>query len=83
MKSWLAFAFLALFMYGASMVLFFHVLQHLPVTVASASLYLIPVFGVLLAAGFLGERLNPVALAGTAIVLVSTILIMKYDPSAA
>ncbi|MGH9665078.1 MAG: DMT family transporter [Bryobacteraceae bacterium] len=82
-KSWMAFAFLALFMYGASMVLFFHVLQHLPVTVASASLYLIPVFGVLLAAGFLGERLNPVALAGTAIVLVSTVLIMKYDPSAA
>jgi drug/metabolite transporter (DMT)-like permease len=82
-KSWLAFAFLALFMYGLSMVLFFHVLQHLPVTVASASLYLIPVFGVLLAAGLLGERLNPVALAGTAIFLISTVLIIKYAPSAA
>ena len=53
-----AFAFLAIFMYGLSMVLFFYVLQHLPVTVASASLYLVPVFGILLAANFLGERLT-------------------------
>ena len=72
-----------IFMYGLSMILFFYVLQHLPVTVASASLYLVPVFGILLAAGFLGERLTPVALVGTAIVLVSTILVMKWDQSAA
>lgn len=79
---WLAFAFLAIFMYGVSMVLFFYVLQHLPVTVASASLYLVPVFGILLAAGFLGERLTHTAIVGTAIVLVSTVLIMKWDKSA-
>jgi drug/metabolite transporter (DMT)-like permease len=78
-KSWAAFAFLAIFMYGASMLLFFHVLQHLDVTVASASLYLVPVFGVALAAVFLGERLSGVALCGAAIVLGSTVLIMKYD----
>lgn len=81
-RGWLAFAFLAIGMYGLSMILFFYVLQHLPVTVASASLYLVPVFGILLAALFLGERLTPVAIAGTAIVLVSTILIMKWDKSA-
>jgi drug/metabolite transporter (DMT)-like permease len=81
-RSWFAFAFLALFMYGASMVLFFHVLQHLPVTVASASLYLVPVFGVLMAALFLGERLSVTAMIGTAIVLLSTVLIMKYEPGA-
>ena len=81
-RGWLAFAFLAIFMYGLSMVLFFYVLQHLPVTVASASLYLVPVFGILLASVFLGERLTPVALTGTAIVLVSTVLIMKWDKSA-
>jgi len=80
-RGWLAFAFLAIFMYGLSMVLFFYVLQHLPVTVASASLYLVPVFGILLASLFLGERLTPIAIAGTAIVLVSTILIMKWDKS--
>ena len=81
-RGWLAFAFLAIFMYGLSMLLFFYVLQHLPVTVASASLYLVPVFGILLAASFLGERLTPVAIAGTSVVLLSTIAIMRWDKSA-
>jgi drug/metabolite transporter (DMT)-like permease len=76
-----AFLFLALFMYGASMLLFFKALQHLDVTTASTSLYLVPVFGVLLAAVLLGERLNPAALAGAAIVLISTILVVRYDTS--
>jgi drug/metabolite transporter (DMT)-like permease len=80
-QSWAAFAFLALFMYGASMLLFFKALQHLDVTTASASLYLVPVFGVLLAAGLLGERLNRFAVGGAVIVLVATVLIMKYDSS--
>src|ERR1700722_1088879 len=80
-KSIVAFLFLALFMYGASMLLFFKALQHLDVTTASTSLYLVPVFGVLLAALLLGERLNPAALAGAAIVLISTILVVRYDTS--
>jgi drug/metabolite transporter (DMT)-like permease len=80
-QSWAAFAFLALFMYGASMLLFFKALQHLDVTTASASLYLVPVFGVILAALLLGERLSVLAISGAGIVLLSTILIMKYDPS--
>lgn len=80
-QSWAAFAFLALFMYGASMLLFFRALQHLDVTTASASLYLVPVFGVLLAAVLLGERLSSLALIGSGIVLVATVLIMKYDTS--
>jgi drug/metabolite transporter (DMT)-like permease len=80
-QSWTAFAFLALFMYGASMLLFFKALQHLDVTTASASLYLVPVFGVLLAAILLGERLNTFAISGAAIVLAATVLIMKYDTS--
>jgi drug/metabolite transporter (DMT)-like permease len=80
-KSIAAFLFLALFMYGASMLLFFKALQHLDVTTASTSLYLVPVFGVLLAAVLLGERLNPAALIGAAIVLISTILVVRYDTS--
>jgi drug/metabolite transporter (DMT)-like permease len=80
-QSWAAFAFLALFMYGASMLLFFKALQHLDVTTASASLYLVPVFGVFLAAVLLGERLNGVSIAGAAVVLAATLLIMKYDIS--
>ena len=82
MQAWLAFGFLAVFMYGVSMLLFFYVLQFLPVTVASASLYLVPVFGVLLAMTLLGEKLGALTIAGGAVVLASTILIMKYDPSA-
>ncbi len=80
-QSWAAFAFLALLMYGASMLLFFKALQHLDVTTASASLYLVPVFGVFLASVLLGERLNFLAIVGTAIVLMATVLIMKYDTS--
>jgi drug/metabolite transporter (DMT)-like permease len=80
-QSWAAFVFLALFMYGASMLLFFRALQHLDVTTASASLYLVPVFGVLLAAVLLGERLSSLAIVGSAIVLAATVLIMKYDMS--
>lgn len=76
-----AFLFLALFMYGASMLLFFKALQHLDVTTASTSLYLVPVFGVLLAAFLLGERLSPAAFGGAAIVLVATVLIVRYDTS--
>ena len=81
-RAWAAFAFLALGVYGASMLLFFHALSHLDVTVASTSLYLVPVFGVAIAAGLLGERLSITALAGAAIVLATTVLIIKYDKAA-
>ena len=80
-KGWLAFAFLAFFMYGASMLLFFKALQHLDVTTASASLYLVPVFGVFLAFVLLGEHLNVLAVFGAAVVLIATLLVMKYDKS--
>jgi drug/metabolite transporter (DMT)-like permease len=80
-KSWAAFAFLAILMYGASMLFFFAALEHLDVTVASVSLYLVPIFGVLLAALLLGERLSMLAMVGSGIVLVATVLIMKYDTS--
>lgn len=80
-RRWAAFLFLALFMYGASMLLFFKALQHLDVTTASSSLYLVPVFGVLLAAALLGERLNLLSGAGALVVLGATILIMRYDTS--
>ena len=79
LSSWLAFAFLALFMYGASMLLFFKALAHLDVTTASISMYLVPVFGVLLAISLLGERLNILEVLGSIIVLSATLLVVKYD----
>jgi len=78
-SAWLAFGFLAVFMYGVSMLLFFYVLEYLPVTVASASLYLLPIFGVLLATNVLDEQLGALSLVGATIVLASTVLIMRYD----
>lgn len=80
-KAIAGFLFLALFMYGISMLLFFKALQHLDVTTASMSLYLVPVFGVILAAVLLGERLNMPAVAGAAIVLIATLLVVRYDKS--
>lgn len=80
-KAWAAFAFLAVLMYGASMLLFFAALENLDVTVASVSLYLVPIFGVLVAAVLLGERLSALATVGSGIVLAATILILKYDRS--
>ena len=80
-KAVAAFFFLALFMYGASMLLFFKALQHLDVTVASTSLYLVPVFGIILAVTLLGERLNPIAIAGAVVVLGATILLGRYEKS--
>ncbi len=79
LSSWLAFAFLAVFMYGASMLLFFTALAHLPVTTASISLYLVPVFGVILAITLLGERLHLLEILGAIIVLSATLLIVRYD----
>jgi len=76
-----AFLFLALLMYGASMLLFFKALQHLDVTTASMSLYLVPVFGVILAVMLLGEKINLATITGAAIVLISTLLVVRYDKS--
>jgi drug/metabolite transporter (DMT)-like permease len=80
-KSITAFLFLALFMYGASMLLFFKALQHLDVTTASTSLYLVPVFGVVLAVLLLGERLSAPAILGAITVLGATVLVVRYDKS--
>ena len=82
-RATIALAFNALLVYGLSMIAFFYVLQHLPVTVALTSTYMVPVFGVVLAMVVLHERLSTTSAIGSLIVLASTVLIMKYDaPSA-
>jgi drug/metabolite transporter (DMT)-like permease len=42
-------------------------------------MYLVPVFGVLLAITILGERLNLLEIVGAVIVLSATLMIVKYD----
>jgi drug/metabolite transporter (DMT)-like permease len=81
-EQWLAFAFLAVFHYGLSMLLFFYVLEHVSVTAASTSLYLVPLFGVPIAMIFAHENVSSTAMIGTVVVLAATVAIMRYDPSA-
>jgi drug/metabolite transporter (DMT)-like permease len=78
-QTWVAFAYQALIAYSAAMLLFFAALKRLDVATASLSLYLLPVFGVVLAAVLLGERLSVAALTGAAIVLAATLLVVRYD----
>jgi drug/metabolite transporter (DMT)-like permease len=78
-QTWLSLAYQAVVVYSAAMLLFFEALKHLDVTVASLGLYLLPVLGVALAALFLGERLGALALCGSGIVLLSTLLVARYD----
>jgi drug/metabolite transporter (DMT)-like permease len=80
-QSWLSFGYQAIVTYGVAMLVFFRALKHLDVTVASLSLYMLPAFGLVLAAIFLHERLSGLALGGGAIVLAATMLIVRYDKS--
>jgi drug/metabolite transporter (DMT)-like permease len=78
-KQWAALEYLAIFLYGVSMVLFLRALRTVDVVVASASFYLMPLFGVALAFSILGERLAPGALLGAAIVLFATLMLFRFD----
>ena len=76
---WAAFGYLAVFLYGLSMLLFLRALGMVDVVIASASLYLMPLFGVALAFSILGERLAPRTLLGSAIVLFATAVLFRFD----
>lgn len=78
-RGWLALAFLAIVVLGLSMILFFAVLKSLPVTVALASTYMTPLFGVVLAMLLLGERLTGTTVIGAILVVGATALVMRYD----
>jgi drug/metabolite transporter (DMT)-like permease len=76
---WTAFGYLAIFLYGLSMVLFLKALGTVDVVIASVSFYLMPLFGVALAFSILGERLAPRTLLGSAIVLFATMVLFRFD----
>jgi drug/metabolite transporter (DMT)-like permease len=76
---WAAFGYLAVFLYGVSMVLFLRALRTVDVVIASASLYLMPLFGVAMAFSILGERLAPRAILGAVIVLFTTLILFRFD----
>lgn len=62
--------------YGLAYWLYLSGLRHVSASVAAVSFYLIPIFGVTGGFLLLGERLEPSQLAGAAIVLATTLVIM-------
>jgi drug/metabolite transporter (DMT)-like permease len=79
LTQWVAFVYLAIFLYGVSMVLFLRALATVDVVIASASLYLMPLFGVALAISILGERLAPRAVFGSVIVVFAALILFRFD----
>lgn len=75
---WIGLAVLALFQYFLSMVIFLNVLTRLDATQAGLSNYLIPFFGVLIAALY-GEKLTKFMVLGGLLVLASTLLVTVYE----
>jgi drug/metabolite transporter (DMT)-like permease len=78
---WFGLAILAIFQYFLSMVIFLNVLTRLDATQAALSNYLIPFFGVVIAAIVLHERLNGFMIVGGLLALGSTLLITVWDRS--
>ena len=78
-KVWLGIFLLAGLQYFLSMILFLTVLTRLDAAQAGLSNYLIPVFGVLIAAMVLGERLSVRMAIGGLVVLGSTLLVTVYE----
>src|SRR6516164_331999 len=76
---WTGLVLLALFQYFLSMVIFLNVLTRLDATQAAVSNYLIPFFGVVIAAIVLHERLTKFMVAGGLLVLASTLLVTVYE----
>ncbi len=76
---WLGLMELAIFAYFLSMIIFLNVLTRLDVTQAGLTNYLIPFFGLVLAALILHERLTKFMVLGGVLVLGSTLLITVYE----
>ncbi len=78
-KTWIGVLLLATLQYFLSMVLFLRLLVRLDATQAGLSNYLIPVFGVVIAALALGETLTPRMIVGAVVVLMSTLLVTVFE----
>jgi drug/metabolite transporter (DMT)-like permease len=76
---WVSLLLIAIFSLSVSMVLFFLVLERIDATQASLSIYLLPVFGVLISAITVGEKVTWNLIAGGALVLGSTFLVTTYE----
>jgi len=78
-QTWTGMTLLTLFHNFLSMILFFKALKSLDAMQVALSNYLIAFFGLPIAAIWLGETLNSMAIAGGILVLISTIIITVID----
>ncbi len=78
-QTWIGMTLLTFLHNFLSMVLFFKALKVLDATQVALSNYLIAFFGLPVAAIWLGEKLNSLAIAGGLLVLVSTLIITIVD----
>lgn len=78
-QTWFGLLILGVFPWGLGMIIWFRVLSRLEATQVGLSIYLLPFFGILLSAVFLGERLTPEILGGGALVLVGTSIVLFAD----
>lgn len=78
-RTWIGLALLAFFQNYLSMVLFLKALKQLDAIQAALSNYLITLFGVPIAAIWLGEKLTPFAVLGGILVLGSTLMITIWE----
>ncbi len=76
---WLGLILLALFHHFIAIIIFLKVLTRLDATQAALANYLMPFFGVIVAAVVLHERLTTSMVAGGLLVLASTLLITLYE----
>jgi drug/metabolite transporter (DMT)-like permease len=78
-RTWMGLGLLTFFHNFLSMVLFLKALKSLDAIQATLSNYLITVFGMPIAAIWLGERLTPLAVVGGLLVLSSTLIISIWE----
>jgi drug/metabolite transporter (DMT)-like permease len=75
---WLSLAMIAFLCLSSAMLLFFWVIKRIDLTQAALSIYLLPVFGVLISTLTLKEKIRWQLLAGGLLVFLGTFLATKY-----
>ncbi|MCC7499132.1 MAG: DMT family transporter [Bryobacterales bacterium] len=76
---WLSLIVIAVFSLSLSTVLFFAVLQQIDVTQAILSVYMAPVFGVVISALIVKEKITIQLIVGGALVFLGTLLVTYYE----
>jgi drug/metabolite transporter (DMT)-like permease len=77
--AWVSLLMIAIFSLSLSMLLYFWVIEKIDVTQASLSIYLLPVFGVLLSTVVVRERITGQLLSGGLLVFGGTFLVTVYE----